>query len=64
MATPRIHFSASAGEAIIEINRVSHTCGAITAHDTPQPMVKETSDLTLVTCKNCLNRLKKLSLDK
>lgn len=55
----KVHYNATAGEAIVELRRVAATCGAITQHATPQPMVKETADLTLVTCGNCLNNLRR-----
>jgi hypothetical protein len=61
MAKPKVHYNPNVSyDEIVELNRVSHLCGAITTHGTPQPMVRETSNLDLVNCGNCVRRVNKM----
>lgn len=57
MAKAKIHYRSTAGDDVVELNRVAATCGAITQHSTPQLMVKETANEDLITCGNCFRRL-------
>lgn len=57
----KVHYRAEVSDEIVERNRVAATCGAITVHADPQPLVRETSNRSLVTCGNCLRWLRKNS---
>lgn len=59
MAKAKVHFDAQAPTSVQAVRRVAHYCGAITQHAVPELMVQETSARELVTCGNCLQRLKK-----
>jgi hypothetical protein len=60
MGAPKVHYNETMPyEEVVARNRVGGLCGAITAHATPQPMVRETSNLDLVTCKNCIKQVEK-----